>query len=167
MRRLAAGAVGLLALLALVLAWPRGADAERIEGARLYAAHCASCHGAHLEGQKDWDRPGADGLLPAPPHDASGHSWQHSDAELYDLIAHSLANVAPRGYRTAMPAFAATLKPAEITAVIAFLKSTWPPGIRAYQASLASGTPDYASLGPDWSFPPTCRPLARPAPPGG
>ena len=127
-----------------------------MEGESIYAQHCASCHGARLEGQAGWRAPGPDGLLPAPPHDAGGHTWQHSDARLFELIAHSMESVAPPGYRTAMPAFAATLSAEQIRAVIAFMKSQWPPGIRAYQAAQNPGGPPLAGLPGDWSFPPTC-----------
>lgn len=43
-------------------------------GARIYAQQCAACHGARSEGQPSWRDRGPDGLLPAPPHDASGHT---------------------------------------------------------------------------------------------
>ena len=43
-------------------------------GARIYAQQCAACHGARGEGQPSWRDRGPDGLLPAPPHDASGHT---------------------------------------------------------------------------------------------
>ena len=39
-------------------------------GQQLYAANCASCHGANLEGQPDWRRRNENGRMPAPPHDA-------------------------------------------------------------------------------------------------
>jgi hypothetical protein len=109
-----------------------------------------------LEGQARWWEPGVDGVLPAPPHDPTGHTWQHSDAELTELIAHSVAAFAPEGYRTGMPAFAGTLSPGQIEAVIAYIKSTWPAGIRAYQAAQNPGGPTLASLGGDWVFPPSC-----------
>ncbi len=134
-----------------------GDDPKEIAaGAVLYQANCASCHGAHLEGQPDWNEPGPDGLLPAPPHDATGHTWQHSDAELTELVSHSVTALAPAGYKTAMPAFEGRLSPAEIHATIAFIKSTWSPGIRAYQAAQNPGGPSLAELPGDWRFPPTC-----------
>jgi mono/diheme cytochrome c family protein len=135
----------------------------------VYDAHCAACHGVHLEGQPRWWTPGPDGLLPAPPHDETGHSWQHSDAELYDVVAHSLAHVAPPDYRSNMPAFEGALDDGEIHAVIAFIKSTWPEGVRGYQAARNPDGPKLGDLAGDWRFPPSCdlRFGERPAPPGG
>ena len=45
-----------------------------VAGQSLYADNCASCHGANLEGQPNWQSPDADGVLPAPPHDGTGHT---------------------------------------------------------------------------------------------
>ncbi len=47
---------------------------EGSPGHLLYLAHCASCHGANLEGEPRWKVRRDDGRLPAPPHDASGHT---------------------------------------------------------------------------------------------
>ena len=63
---------------ALALSAPAAADP-----ASLYAENCASCHGAKLEGQPDWRSPGPDGVMPAPPHDRTGHTWHHGDGMLF------------------------------------------------------------------------------------
>ena len=152
------GAIGCGAVIAAVLhSAPDRDEAIRLRiGVQVYAGECASCHGAHLEGQPDWQRPGPDGLLPAPPHDATGHTWQHSDAELTDLVAHGVANVAPPGYRSGMPAYEGRLAPFEIEAVIAYIRAQWPPGVRAYQAAQNPGGPPLTNLSGDWRFPVTC-----------
>lgn len=144
--------------------WAEDWPGQVARGHQIYASNCASCHGAHLEGQPHWWEPGANGMLPAPPHDPTGHTWQHSDAELQELIAHSVAAFAPEGYHTAMPAYAGTLSPQQIDAVIAYVKSTWPAGIRAYQAAQNPGGPTLASLGGDWVFPATCGYHLKPSP---
>lgn len=119
---------------------PTGADsrdpAVLARGRQIYAGHCAQCHGATLEGQPNWRERRPDGRLPAPPHDAEGHTWHHPDRQLFDLIRHGMAPVAPPGYVSDMPAFAGTLTDREIGAVLAFIKSTWPEDIRAKQARL-------------------------------
>jgi mono/diheme cytochrome c family protein len=112
-------------------------DPARIaEGERLYAAACAACHGANLEGQPDWQQRRADGKLPAPPHDATGHSWHHPDAHLFAITKLGLAPFAGLDYATDMPAFENRLTDDEIRAVIEFIKSRWPDEIRARQAQI-------------------------------
>ena len=44
------------------------------EGRIIYEQHCAACHGKYLEGQSNWRTRLPTGRLPAPPHDASGHT---------------------------------------------------------------------------------------------
>jgi len=106
------------------------------EGKRIYAKTCASCHGADLKGQPDWRTRGPDGLLPAPPHDETGHTWHHGDGQLFVLMREGIAALAPPGYRTAMPAYKGVLSDREIVAVLAYIKSTWPEQIRRRQAEI-------------------------------
>jgi len=108
------------------------------QGAALYAKHCAACHGARLEGQPHWrERDPATGRMPAPPHDASGHTWHHPDQLLFDITKLGIAKaVKLKDYDTAMPAFAGTLSDAEIVAVLSWIKSQWPPEIRQHQAEV-------------------------------
>lgn len=111
-------------------------------GRTVYASHCAACHGAHLEGQAHWRKPGTDGRLPAPPHDESGHTWHHADAELIRVVQRGLvAGVdRPPGYQGNMPAFGQVLTQADIVAVLSFIKSTWSFDYRAWQER-ANATP--------------------------
>ncbi len=74
-------------------------------GQGLYASRCASCHGQKLEGQPNWRERHSDGLLPAPPHDATGHSWHHPDKVLFQLTKFGVQPFAGPDYRSAMPAF--------------------------------------------------------------
>ncbi len=105
-------------------------------GAALYVEHCAACHGADLEGEPDWRVRRADGTLPAPPHDATGHTWHHADADLVAMTKHGIAPFAPPGYRSAMPAFADSLDDTEIIAILAHIKSQWSPEVRRLQERL-------------------------------
>lgn len=103
-----------------------------------YAGHCAACHGANLEGQPNWQERLPSSRMPAPPHDASGHTWHHPDAVLFGIIKHGLVpgKYAPPSYRSDMPAFGGQLADEEIWAVLAYIKSAWPADIRAAQAEL-------------------------------
>ena len=95
-------------------------------GARLYAQHCAACHGAKLEGQPDWRRRLPNGRMPAPPHDESGHTWHHPDDVLFGITRHGLVPpYAPAGYASDMPAFADKLTDGEIRDVLAYIASHW------------------------------------------
>jgi hypothetical protein len=69
------------------------------------------------------------GYLPAPPHDATGHTWHHPDALLVEITRLGTAAVVGGGYRSNMPGFGEVLSDDEIVAVLAFIKSTWPPRI--------------------------------------
>ncbi len=102
-------------------------------GGSLYAKHCASCHGANLEGQPNWRQRLPTGRMPAPPHDASGHTWHHSNDALFRVTKEGSAVGAGGGYVSDMPGFGAVLSDDEIRAVLAFIKSTWPARQRAAQ----------------------------------
>jgi mono/diheme cytochrome c family protein len=106
-------------------------------GAAVYRQHCASCHGAKLEGQPDWRTRKPDGRLPAPPHDETGHTWHHPDEHLFGVTKQGLKPpLAPEGYQSDMPAFGEVLTDEEIWGVLAFIKSRWPASIRARQQSI-------------------------------
>lgn len=100
-------------------------------GKSVYADHCASCHGANLEGQVNWRERLPTGRLPAPPHDRTGHTWHHPDAQLFDITKRGPAAVVGGSYESDMPGFDGVLTDAEIIAVLSYIKSTWPANIRA------------------------------------
>jgi len=101
-------------------------------GQRIYVTHCASCHGANLEGQPNWRQRDAQGRLPAPPHDADGHTWHHPDEVLFRITKLGVAKAAGMpGYDSAMPAYESVLSDGEIVAVLSWIKSRWPAEIRA------------------------------------
>lgn len=135
-------AVGLALAAAAALAWhwswSGGGEAATLAAGRaLYARHCAACHGANLEGQPDWTERLPSGRLPAPPHDASGHTWHHGDDTLVRITREGTAAVVGRGYRSDMPGFAGVLSDEEIRAVLAYIKSTWPERLRRYQEEVS------------------------------
>ncbi len=101
-------------------------------GRTRYAEHCAACHGASLEGQPNWKEQSTNGRMPAPPHDATGHSWHHADNDLFLITKKSVGAIVP-GYESDMPAFEGLLTDEEIRAVLAYIKDTWPQKEREYQ----------------------------------
>lgn len=119
------------ALLGLAAAWP--VRAEEV-GRAIYLESCASCHGVELEGQPNWEQRRSDGRMPAPPHDASGHTWHHSDDQLFRIVKEGPGAVMP-GYQTDMPGFADMLTDDEIRAVLDYIKGTWPERQRRIQSA--------------------------------
>lgn len=138
---IATSAVCIAVLGAGVWFWMSGAEADiRLRpddpsavarGQEIYAAKCASCHGPGLEGQANWRERLPNGRLAAPPHDKSGHTWHHPDAQLFDLTKRGPAAIVGSGYQSDMPAYAGILIDDDIIAVLSYIKSTWPPEIRA------------------------------------
>lgn len=110
---------------------------DLVAGEQLYAENCASCHGADLEGQENWQSAGSDGVLPAPPHDRTGHTWHHGDALLFNYTkVGGKAALAEQGmeFKSGMPGFGETLSDQEIWNILAFIKSTWPERVQEVQA---------------------------------
>ena len=95
-------------------------------GSVLYAEQCASCHGQNLEGQPNWHKRDQDGYLPAPPHDETGHTWHHTDKDLFEMTKYGIRAFAGEGYKTRMPIYKDILSDSEILAVLSFIKSGWP-----------------------------------------
>jgi len=126
--------VAAAALVAREQGWFSGSSAEIALGHDLYVKNCARCHGANLEGQPNWKERSPTGRMPAPPHDATGHTWHHADDDLFLITKKGLAAIVP-GYESDMPAFEGVLTDREINAVLAYIKSTWPEREREYQAA--------------------------------
>lgn len=110
--------------------------AQVAHGKEVYALHCAQCHGGQLQGEPDWRIRRPTGALPAPPHDASGHTWHHADEYLFAVTKHGLARFAPPDYKSDMPSFVGKLSDADIRASLAYIKSSWPEDIRRRQETL-------------------------------
>jgi len=143
--RARAGRCGLAAILLLAVS----ACSERgngpdpfalMEGENIYKAECASCHGKKLEGQPEWRTRRPDGKLPAPPHDASGHTWHHPMAQLQAITKHGMVPPnAPEGYVSDMPAFAGKLSDRQIENVLLWIESQWPADIRRQREERLTG----------------------------
>lgn len=111
-------------------------------GKALYAESCAACHGANLEGQQNWQSPGDDGRMPAPPHDATGHTWHHGDQVLFEytkLGGRALMATQGMEFDSGMPGFGDQLSDQEIWNILGFIKSTWPERIQEIQTVRTEG----------------------------
>ncbi len=133
-----------LGLWLAAMATPIFADHEldfgEIEnGKRIYGDQCASCHGINLEEEPNWQQRKADGTLPAPPHDESGHTWHHDNQLLFlytKLGGQKLME--QRGianFKSGMPKFDGVISDQEIIDVLAYIRSTWPEEIQSAQNS--------------------------------
>lgn len=152
-RSLRAFLIGFVAIVAvglIVLNLPSRSRATRADptnltlvaqGQQIYRAQCASCHGPNLEGQPNWKAQLADGSWPAPPHDATGHTWHHPDTLLFAIVKGGGQATMPAAGKNAMPAFAGVLSDDDIWAVLAYIKSRWPADILAAQAQVSAQDP--------------------------
>src|SRR5258708_857153 len=95
-------------------------------GRAVFVQHCASCHGVDAQGAPDWQQPDARGDLPAPPHDDTGHTWRHSDAQLSEIIRGGLRDQFNKTPELTMPPFQTyLLSDQQISDVLAYVKSLW------------------------------------------
>ncbi len=115
----------LLSVTAVVLLGCAPTSSPQIaEGKAVYTEQCARCHGVEGEGQPDWQQPTNDGTFPAPPHNDTGHTWHHPDAQLLMVIQEG---------RNGMPAFKDSLTVAQQEAVLAYIKTFWSSDNRTVQ----------------------------------
>lgn len=159
-------AMGVAAVLLLpAAAKPRAhfADAENAEivkeGKKLYASECASCHGRRLQGQLLWQVQDKFAGRRAPAHDQTGHTWQHSDEDLFHMTKFGRFPTTPPSVKSYMPAYGQALTDHQILATIAYIKATWPLGLRVSQALL---NPNYEGMPRNaekvqWRLPPNCQ----------
>ncbi|MEM9580023.1 MAG: cytochrome c [Pseudomonadota bacterium] len=114
-------------------------DRDLANGQALYTSQCASCHGSNLEGQPNWRVPDDDGVLPAPPHDDTGHIWHHDNLLLFEYTqlggAEALARRGIADFPSGMPGFGDALTDDDIWDVLAYIRSTWPKRVQQMQAT--------------------------------
>lgn len=127
-----------LALLGLVIwfAWKEDRDASRAE--TLYIDHCASCHGAALEGQSGWRNAVFDSRSAAPPLNGTGHATLHSDAVLLSTMTRSALPGAGHTGPSLVPRYSAE----EFQELLAWIKTHWPEQELRYQENLTEWTGD-------------------------
>ncbi len=114
-----------------------GGPVDLAAGKALYVQHCASCHGTDLEGQANWRERKADGTLPAPPHDATGHTWHHPDPVLFAYIKQGGQKLVGGDFKSGMPGYDGILTDNQIRQVLDYIKSQWPEEIRTRQAEMS------------------------------
>lgn len=102
-------------------------------GGTIYRQSCAVCHGRNFEGQANWRTRNAAGLLPAPPHDETGHTWHHPDEILFNLVKFG-PGYNLEGYQSAMRGYEGLLTDEEIRAVNSFIAASWPEEILLIQS---------------------------------
>lgn len=115
--------------------------ASGANGKMLYQTYCATCHGAQGEGQPNWKTKNPDGIYPAPPHDASGHTWHHADGLLFRIVREGGQATGPAGFQSGMPAWKATLTDAQIVATLEYIKTFWGATEREFQAGVTQRDP--------------------------
>ena len=129
-----------------------------LAGATLYKTNCAQCHGRNLQGQPLWHLQDGFEHQRAPAQDDTGHSWQHPDEELFQMVRTGrFLNDSGAGV-SYMPAFGERLNDAEIVQIISFIKSRWSMAMKVSQASL---NPDFAGMPAgaaleNWTLPLNC-----------
>lgn len=127
-------------------------------GFTLYKTNCAQCHGRNLQGQPLWHLQDGFEHRRAPAHDDTGHTWQHPDEDLFQMIRTGrFLNDLGEG-ASYMPAFGDRLHDKEILEIISFIKSRWSLAMKVSQASL---NPDFAGMpagaaAENWTLPLNC-----------
>ena len=100
---------------------PDGSQEILDRGAVLYSAHGQVCHG---------DREGRGTSGRVSPHNETGHTWHHPDAQLRDWVL----NGKPPGL---MPPFKPELAEGQVEAVLAYIKTWWTEDQRLGQADMS------------------------------
>ena len=102
-------------------------------GRQVYGQTCATGHGANAEGAPNWLQPDARGDLPPPPHDDTGHTWRHSDAQLAEIIHDGMRDPFNKTPELTMPPFNDRLSDQDVADIIAYFKSLWSDEHRRFQ----------------------------------
>jgi mono/diheme cytochrome c family protein len=111
-----------------VVMYERQFDMSQIvRGGQIFKQNCASCHGDNAEGANDWRKRDAQGKLPAPPLNGTGHAWHHPMRALKQTIYYGTARIGG-----SMPGWKDKLSEAQVDDILAWLQAKWPDEV--YQA---------------------------------
>lgn len=108
-----------------VLELPSYPVEQVMQGRELYAANCATCHGADGAG---YARAG----VSAPALNGSMHAWHHPDSQIAGIIRNGAGQ---------MPAVGATWTDEEVDAVLSYIKQWWEPEQLATQTERSAQNP--------------------------
>lgn len=111
-----------------------------------YTKLCAHCHGWAGDGQPQVTIENAEqrGYHTVPRHDSQGHTWQHPDQILFEVIKYGVqapTNLYP------MSAFDEQLSDNEIFGIVKYIKWWWTDDQRQHQSDL---TMQFEELNPFW-----------------
>ena len=110
------------------IVYERSSDISMIvRGAQLYKQNCASCHGNNAQGADNWQKRDAQGKLPPPPLNGTGHAWHHPMTGLKQTIFFGTENIGG-----SMPGWKGKLSETQVDEILAWLQSKWPDEV--YQA---------------------------------
>lgn len=129
-------------------------DPVLIEGEYNYNLYCAHCHGYDLRGQLGSTIEATEriGMHIVPPQDSTGHSWQHPDQLLIQVIKEGIPNPL---FQYPMPPFGDVMTDAQIESVLAYIRLFWTEAQRQHQAQL---TRNWAEMETRLSATPTAAP---------
>ncbi len=105
-------------------------------GKSLYVTHCASCHGDNLQGQLNWStKKDGDGHNLSPPLNGTGHTWHHSQEQLFSVIKYGF-KIYNENYDGKMQGND-KLNDNDIWSILAYMKSVWPESIQKKYDSIS------------------------------
>lgn len=105
-----------------------GVTAETValdRGAKLFAEHCAQCHGPDAQGHPDWQTPNDGTFSAAPPLDGVGPAKGRTKQELLTMIKQGVR----KDGMDLMPGYGRRLSDQEIAAIMSWFQSLWPPEV--------------------------------------
>lgn len=114
----------------LLFGYFNSSDTESVNNAKLgkevFDKNCASCHGVAASGlTKNWKQTLPNGKFPAPPLNGTAHAWHHSPKTLMKTV--NYGGIKFGGW---MPGFEDKLSEEEKQAVLDYIYSLWPDGIK-------------------------------------
>jgi len=105
--------------------WYEPDDVQK--GRKIYAIHCAGCHGGTGQGGPGWGQQRVQTADAAPPLNGTGHAYKHP---LDDLLA-TISKGSPSSSVVGMPGFGELLSSKEQRTLVAYFQSLWPASVYA------------------------------------